>query len=95
MTLGCRMTEEENKRKLDDSLKRLRSELESADESTRKRIEALVERVERQLAGGEGKQSRHSLLQELEEEIMHFEVEHPRLTAIVNDIMVALSNMGI
>lgn len=89
------MTEEENKRKLDDSLKRLRSELKSADESTRKRIEALLERVERQLAGGEGKQSRYSLLQELEEEIMHFEVEHPRLTAIVNDIMVTLSNMGI
>ncbi|MGH8544177.1 MAG: DUF4404 family protein, partial [Gammaproteobacteria bacterium] len=27
--------------------------------------------------------------------IRHFEVEHPRATAILNDIMVALSNIGI
>jgi DNA gyrase/topoisomerase IV subunit A len=87
------MTEEENQQQLDASLKRLRSELESADEPTRERLQALIERVERQLEGGE--EQRRGLIKELEEEIMHFEVEHPRLTAIVNDIMVALSNMGI
>lgn len=89
------MTEEESKRKLDEGLRRLRSELEGADETTRKRMEALVERVERRLAEGDGKKAQHGLLQELEEEILHFEVEHPRLTAIINEIMVALSSMGI
>ncbi len=89
------MTEEESKRKLDEGLRRLRSELEGADETTRKRMEALVERVERRLAEGDGNKTQPGLLQELEEEIMHFEVEHPRLTAIINDIMVALSSMGI
>ncbi len=89
------MTGEESKRKLDEGLRRLRSELEGADETTRKRMEALVERVERCLAEGDGKEPQHGLLQELEEEIMQFEVEHPRLTAIINDIMVALSSMGI
>jgi uncharacterized coiled-coil DUF342 family protein len=29
------------------------------------------------------------------EAIRHFEVEHPRATAVLNDIMVTLSNMGI
>lgn len=85
---------EESKRKLDEDLKRLRSELENADEATRKRMEALVEKVEQRLAEGEGKAAQ-GLLQELEEEIMQFEIEHPRLTAILNDLMVTLSNMGI
>lgn len=89
------MTGEESKRKLDEGLRRLRSELEGADETTRKRMEAWVERVERRLAEGAGKAVQPGLLQELEEEIMHFEVEHPRLTAIINDIMVAMSSMGI
>ncbi len=85
---------EESKRKLDEDLKRLRSELENADETTRKRMEALVEKVEQRLAEGEGKAAQ-GLLQELEEEIMQFEIKHPRLTAILNDLMVTLSNMGI
>ncbi|NIT59402.1 MAG: DUF4404 family protein, partial [Aliifodinibius sp.] len=32
---------------------------------------------------------------ELKEAINRFETEHPRTTAILNDIMVTLSNMGI
>ncbi|MCX8048391.1 MAG: DUF4404 family protein [Methylohalobius sp.] len=88
------MTEEESKRQLDDSLKRLRSELESVDEATRKRLEAWVERIEQRITEGKAAEDR-GLLQEWEEEVMHFEVEHPRLVAIVNDIMLALSSMGI
>lgn len=88
------MTEEESKRQLDDSLKRLRSELESVDETTRKRLEAWVERIEQRLTEEKAAEDR-GLLQEWEEEVMHFEVEHPRLVAIVNDIMLALSSMGI
>ncbi|GAB6067568.1 hypothetical protein JCM13664_08860 [Methylothermus subterraneus] len=89
------MTEAENPQPLKDGIKRLRAELEHVDEPTRKRLEALLERVEQQLSESEEKPGRHGLLEELEKEIMHFEVEHPRLTAIVNDIMLALSNMGI
>ncbi|XSG85940.1 MAG: DUF4404 family protein [Methylohalobius sp. ZOD2] len=89
------MKPEESKKKLEEGLSRLRSELENADGATRERLEPLVKRMERQLAASEGEAPPHGLLQELEDEIMHFEVEYPRLTAIINDIMVALSNMGI
>ncbi|BCX89272.1 hypothetical protein MIN45_P1644 [Methylomarinovum tepidoasis] len=87
---------EESKRRLSEGLARLRAELENleADEATRQRLEDLALRVERQLAEG-GEESHHGLLAELEEELLRFEVEHPRLTAILNDIMVALANMGI
>lgn len=87
---------EESKRRLHEGLTRLREELAKleTDEATRRRLEDLAGRVERQLAE-EGGESHHALLQELEDEILRFEVEHPRLTAIINDIMVALANMGI
>jgi hypothetical protein len=31
----------------------------------------------------------------MKEAISQFEVEHPRITGILNDLMVALSNLGI
>ncbi len=87
---------EESKRKLSEGLERLRAELKNldADDATRQRLENLARRVERQLQEG-GAEAPHSLVKELEDEILHFEVAHPRLTAIINDIMVALSQMGI
>ncbi len=87
---------EESKRRLSEGLERLRAELKTleTDEATRQRLEDLARRVEQQLQEGE-QGEHHGLLRELEDEILHFEVAHPRLTAIINDIMVALSQMGI
>ncbi|MGH8521008.1 MAG: DUF4404 family protein [Gammaproteobacteria bacterium] len=43
-----------------------------------------------------GDQTRHEdLIANVQGAIRHFEVEHPRATAILNDIMVALTNIGI
>ncbi len=92
------MTERnENENKLSQGLERLREELKSEkiDDATRQRLESLASRVENQLKKQRDEETHHNLLQELEEEIMRFEVAHPRLTAIFNDIMVALGNMGI
>jgi len=91
------MTDQE-KHKLSKGLERLREELkkQEIDESSRQRLESLAARVESQLEEKSAdRESHHSLVQELEQELMHLEVAHPRLTAILNDIMVALSNMGI
>lgn len=87
---------EESKRKLSEGLERLRAELKTleTDEATRRRLEDLARRVEQQLQEGQAEEH-HGLVKELEDEILHFEVAHPRLTAIINDIMVALSQMGI
>ncbi|HHJ38275.1 MAG: hypothetical protein AXA67_13935 [Methylothermaceae bacteria B42] len=89
------MTERE---KLREGLEALRSEiknLQGTDAASKQRLEDLAERVEKQLAKTGEKNEHHNLIQELEEEIMRFEVAHPRLTAIINDLMVTLSNMGI
>ena len=37
----------------------------------------------------------NTLTQSLKDAVSHFETEYPRATAILNDIMVTLSNMGI
>jgi prefoldin subunit 5 len=37
----------------------------------------------------------HDLAQTLQNEIKEFEVEHPRVTALINQVMTALSNLGI
>ncbi len=89
------MTERE---KLREGLEALRSEIKNlrgTDEASKQRLEDLAKRVEKQLAETGEKNEHHNLIQELEEEIMRFEVAHPRLTAIINDLMVTLSNMGI
>ncbi len=84
--------------KLRQGLEALRTEiknLKGADGESKQRLEDLAERVEKQLAESGEKNEHHNLIKELEEEIMRFEVAHPRLTAIINDLMVTLSNMGI
>lgn len=40
-------------------------------------------------------QEDNSLAENIKDSIARFETEHPRATAILNDIMVTLSNMGI
>ncbi len=37
----------------------------------------------------------HELAQTLQTEANEFEVEHPRITALINQVMTALSNLGI
>ncbi|CAN5658289.1 hypothetical protein BH18PSE1_BH18PSE1_06410 [soil metagenome] len=59
------------------------------------RINRLITDIESQLEN-RGDQTRHEdLIANVKGAIRHFEVEHPRATAILNDIMVALSNIGI
>ncbi len=84
--------------KLREGLEALRAEiknLKGTDDAGKQRLEELAERVEKQLAETGEKNEHQNLIKELEEEIMRFEVAHPRLTAIINDLMVTLSNMGI
>lgn len=85
--------------RLEESLERLRHELESLDADASdprdtKRLRALIDDVESQLDALEGDED-GSLVDGLRAQVEQFEVEHPRVTAILNDIMVTLSNMGI
>lgn len=79
-------------------MQQLRAEIEkvdSADEKTRRKLEQLVADIEAELEKAEEDEVHHGLIDDLRETINHFEAEHPRTTAILNDIMVTLSNMGI
>lgn len=88
---------------LEQSLERLRGELEALDAAggataagDTTRLRALIDEVESQLDALEsGEDDDGTLVDGLRTQIEQFEVEHPRVTAILNDIMVTLSNMGI
>lgn len=83
-------------RKLLDDLERLRDEinhLAADDVESRDRLNHLISELEMKLDNQEGDDE--GLMDNLRESIQHFETEHPRATAILNDIMVTLSNMGI
>ena len=84
--------------KLRKSLDELRSELErlEAEEAqVRERLNALIAGVETRLDSPGGTDQNQSLAQDLRRTISEFEVSHPRATAILNEIMVTLGNMGI
>ena len=83
--------------KLREELERLRTEaanLAEDDTAGRERLDKVIEQLEKRLAEDQENDD-ETLFDQLHESISHFETEHPRATAILNDIMVTLSNMGI
>ena len=79
---------------LRETLQRLREEIEKLgpqDQAAQARLSSLMADIERRLDG----QDDDGLIDNIKESVEQFEVKHPRATAILNDIMLALSNMGI
>ncbi len=83
---------------LHEPLERLRDEIKKLgkdDEAIQRRMQLLVTDLERQLDSSDDFDDEPKLLDGLRRNIERFEVEHPRLTGVLNQIMVELSNMGI
>ncbi len=83
-------------KKLHDDLERLRNEISHVakdDIETRKKLNQIISDLETKLEKPDDNDD--GLVKDIKEAIQHFETEHPRATAILNDIMVTLSNMGI
>jgi len=83
---------------LRDDIEKLRKEIEklgAEEEASREKLEGLLQDIEAGLETEEQNKNQSELLAGLKESVEHFETEHPRATAIINDIMVTLSNMGI
>jgi hypothetical protein len=83
---------------INDSLQQLRDEIDKLhldDRDVKDRLNQLVESIEGSLGGGELLEPDHDLVEELKDVISQFEVEHPRITGIVNELMMTLSNLGI
>ena len=70
-------------------------EFDVSDEAARTRLDTLIAALERQILAPEDAAGNASLLASLPKAIEKFESDHPRLTAILNDLMVTLSGLGI
>ena len=82
---------------LQRSLEGLRSEIRKLgkdDERIKRRMRRLVADLERQLESEEDSDE-GELIDSVRDYIDQFEVDHPRLTGMLNRVMVALSNLGI
>lgn len=71
------------------------NELAAGDPDSMQRLNGLIADIERRLEDSPQSHEHIHLLARMEDTIHHFEVEHPRATAILNDIMVTLASMGI
>jgi len=83
---------------LRDDIEKLRNEianLNADEDASKEKLESLLQDIESALETEEQNKNQSELLAGLKESVNHFETEHPRATAIINDIMVTLSNMGI
>ena len=84
--------------KLRESIEALRAELdrlEAGETQSKERLDALIAGLEAHLEGPSDEERHHTLVGDIRESISHFEVSHPGTTAILNNIMVTLGNMGI
>ena len=84
--------------KLNDGLKKLRAEVNdvtSENTDAKDKLNTLINDIEKKLAEPDNTTHHNKLIQNIKDTISQFESEHPRATAILNDIMVSLSNMGI
>lgn len=87
-----------NETQLTQALEKLRLEigaLDTADEESRHKLEQLVQDLEQKLENPEDTELHEDLSDRLRDSMLEFEVSYPRLTSIMNDIMMKLSNMGI
>ena len=86
-----------SKEKISTSIELLRAEiakLKVEDKTAKARLDNLVAGLESGLAESEPAGDA-TLNESVKELIGHFEVEHPRITGVLNDLMVTLSGMGI
>jgi seryl-tRNA synthetase len=87
------MTEKE----ISEALFNLRREIEGISEDSpevKAKLESLLNELENKLESTEDENHLH-LMEDMKEVITQFEVEHPRATGILNELMIALGNMGI
>jgi hypothetical protein len=83
---------------LDKSLNDLLSEiraLEVGDDPTRQRVRTLAQDIEKLLESPKTAAARATLGEQLRTSVLSFEVSHPRLAAVMNEVVEQLSNMGI
>lgn len=87
-----------NKQELRETLEGLRADLATLrfrEPQSRERVQQLVSAIERQIDSADDAKDFADVRADLHGAIERFEVEHPTLTATLNQIASALSSMGI
>ena len=82
---------------LEDSLNNLRSEIKAldiGDDEARRRLEQLIREIEQTLAHPDDAAA-GTLGDQLKTSVLSFEVSHPRLAVVMNEVVEKLSQMGI
>jgi hypothetical protein len=87
---------------MDENLKKLKMDLdaeirkmENLDDISREKLDKLVSHVETKLQKPYDPAHHDRLIGHLEDNIHYFEVTHPDLTMVMNNILILLSNFGI
>jgi hypothetical protein len=86
-----------SKENLTKDLERLRTEVNHIDDNlpeSKERLFVLIDELQQRIANDTDSDDAN-LIENIRDHITNFEAQHPRATAILNDIMVTLSNMGI
>lgn len=82
--------------KINEALDELRRQGEEIDNPESKDLLAsLVESIGQNVDYEGASDDHHDLIEDVKDAITHFEVEHPHVTAVLNEIMMSLSNCGI
>jgi seryl-tRNA synthetase len=87
-----------SEQKLHEALLELKAklgELDLNDAEARRKLQSLIRDIQNSIDQPGNAERHHTLLQDVRDALEHFEVEHPTLTAVLNDLMMTLSNMGI
>ena len=87
------------KQTLQAKLEELRTQLagvSALDEKTHAQLRSLVEDIEHAIeTEGDEEASGESLSGQAEDLVLKFEAEHPQLTSALNQVAIALANLGI
>ena len=68
--------------------------LDTTDAKSRAKLSRLIQKIDRKL-GAEGSKKQDSLGDELNEAVIHFEIEHPAIAEALNEIKLALHSIGL
>ena len=87
---------------MDEELKKLKGELDAKirqmdglDDISREKLDKLMSFVEMKLQKPNDPAHLENLVEHLEDNIQHFEITHPELTTVMNNMLIILSNLGI
>jgi ABC-type hemin transport system substrate-binding protein len=82
--------------KINDALDELRKQGEEIDNpESKERLASLVDNIEQNVDYAGASEEHQDLIEDVKDAVTHFELEHPRITGVLNEIMMTLSNSGI